>query len=276
MVKEPQIIFLGTGGSPETINSQTRSGAGIVIQYGKHQVLLEAGPGTIQKAAHYGVDLRKTDIILVSHNHIGHSNDLNLAISKITDGGLNKNATLISTKETISGSDKILLSSYKNMLKEVKEVKAGDSMQIDEIRIQTLSTYHSNENVGFRITTPDFILTYSSDTALKKDLLNQYKGTDILILNVVGAHKYKSRFNLNIDRAAEIIEAIKPKLTILTHFGEEMIKFDPLYKARMVAKQTLQQVIAAHDGMVINPNSYSAHLDQRTLGKFIVKKEDKK
>ena len=44
-----------------------------------------------------------------------------------------------------------------------------------------------------------------------------------------------------------------------------MLKADPLYEAREIQKKTGVQIIAAKDGMVVNPISYAAGLRQRTL-----------
>jgi phosphoribosyl 1,2-cyclic phosphodiesterase len=83
-------------------------------------------------------------------------------------------------------------------------------------------------------------------------------------LNIV--HPFNNKENqLSSDDAVKIINKVKPKLTIITHFGIKMLKADPLYEAREIQKKTGVQIIAAKDGMVINPISYSAGLRQRTL-----------
>ena len=47
-----------------------------------------------------------------------------------------------------------------------------------------------------------------------------------------------------------------------------MIKADILNEARHIQKETGVQVIAAKEGMVINPISYSANLKQKTLNLY--------
>ena len=47
-----------------------------------------------------------------------------------------------------------------------------------------------------------------------------------------------------------------------------MLDADPIYEAREIQKQTGVQVIAAEDGMAIDPLSYSADLKQRTLNLY--------
>jgi hypothetical protein len=47
-----------------------------------------------------------------------------------------------------------------------------------------------------------------------------------------------------------------------------MIKADPLYEAREIQRRTNVQTIAAKDGMVINPATYSAKSRNKTLNTF--------
>ncbi|MBC8444422.1 hypothetical protein H8D83_02435 [Candidatus Woesearchaeota archaeon] len=86
-------------------------------------------------------------------------------------------------------------------------------------------------------------------------------------MNVVYPSNNKEK-QLSSDDAVKIINKVKPKVVIITHFGIKMLKADPLYEAREIQKQTGIQIIAAKDGMVINPISYSTGLRQKTLNMY--------
>ncbi len=73
---------------------------------------------------------------------------------------------------------------------------------------------------------------------------------------------YKCR---NPRRRKKIINKVKPRLAIITHFGIKMLKADPLYEAREIQNKTGVQIISAKDGMTIDPISYSSGLRQKTL-----------
>ena len=60
-------------------------------------------------------------------------------------------------------------------------------------------------------------------------------------------------------------------MAIITHFGINFLKADPLYEIREIQKQTNTQVIAAKDGMVVNPISYDVQQGQKTLYKYAKK-----
>jgi phosphoribosyl 1,2-cyclic phosphodiesterase len=63
--------------------------------------------------------------------------------------------------------------------------------------------------------------------------------------------------SLNSENAAKIISLIKPKIAVLTHFGLDMLKADPINEAREVQRLTGIQTIAAKDGLAIAPTNYT-------------------
>jgi phosphoribosyl 1,2-cyclic phosphodiesterase len=84
-------------------------------------------------------------------------------------------------------------------------------------------------------------------------------------MNVPGVNKQAAQDNLSIEDAIDLITAVEPRLAILTHFGNSVLDADPLHQVREIHKATGVQTIAARDGMVINPLSYSVDKGQRTL-----------
>ena len=65
--------------------------------------------------------------------------------------------------------------------------------------------------------------------------------------------------NLDVNAAIQIISHVKPRMAILTHFGLQMLKADPIVQAREVQKITGIQTIAAYDGLAIGPGSGPYH-----------------
>ena len=82
-----------------------------------------------------------------------------------------------------------------------------------------------------------------------------YEG-ELVIINVVFVEPRPDTGNpllptahLSIPDAEEIIQAIRPKTAIITHFGHQMWQLDPQNTARMMTERTGFRVIAASDGM---------------------------
>lgn len=271
-IEGSRILFLGTGGQSIVVGKQIRASGGIVIQAAGNQLHLDPGPGSIIRAVENGINLRENTALLVSHKHIGHCNDVNAVIDAMTYSGLDRQGVLISNETLINGTEEILpylTKFHKTCLEKVMVLKEGQRIGINEIEIQALPTKHSEpNNIGFKIFTPDFNLVYTSDTDYSASIAESYQGCDILILNVVNPTEFKTTGNLCTEDAVKIIEKVKPRLSIITHFGIKMIEADPLNEAREIQKKTGHQVIAAKDGMSINPATYAAKSTQKSLKSY--------
>lgn len=206
---------------------------------------------------------------MVSHAHLSHSNDVNAVIDAMTYSGLDKIGVLVANKTTLHGAENYqpaLLPYYRNFLERFIVLEAGQRVGINEIEILALKAKHSEPNtIGFKFFSPYFTLSYSSDTKYFPELAEEFKNSNILILNVPHIKKEDAKDNLCIEDAIKLIKEVKPRLAIIQHFGIDMFKGDPLCQIREIQKATGVQTIAAKDGMVINPLSYSVEQGQRTL-----------
>lgn len=273
MIISPKIIFLGTGGDAMTASRQIRATGGIVIQVDGYQFHMDPGPGSTLMARQCGINLRENTAVLVSHAHMNHAHDVNAVLSAMTYSGLDTKGVFIGSKSVIEGHEGIqapLHLFYHKCVERILNIKPGQRIGIESIEIQTLKAFHDDPTaVGFKIFTPHFIVTYSGDTKYHKDLITEYANSDILILNCVHPFDHGGKdWQLSSDDVVNILKQVQPKLCIITHFGKNMIAADPLCEAREIQRKTGIQVIAAKDGMVIQPDSYSARLNQKTLNLY--------
>ena len=81
-------------------------------------------------------------------------------------------------------------------------------------------------------------------------------------------HLEKNEGHLCANDALEIFKEAKPSLGIITHFGSKMLAANPINIAREIERQSSINVIAAKDGMSINPMIFSKEMKQRTLGSY--------
>ena len=254
------------------MGKQIRASGGIILQINENQFHIDPGPSSLLMAREVGVNLRGNTALLVSHNHLNHCNDINAVVDAMTYSGFDKTGVLIANNTVINGSrdyTPFLQEYYKNCLERYIVLNAGQKVGINDIEIKALKAKHSETNaIGFKFFTPQYTLTYSGDTKYSAEVVEEYKNSNILILNVPFLKKEKENDGLSKEDAVKIINAVKPRLTIITHFGMDFIKSDPLYEVREIQKETNCQVIAAKDGMVINPLSYSVEQGQRTLVAF--------
>ena len=269
------ILFLGTSGGKEVTEKQLLASGGIIIRSDEHQIHIDPGPGALVMAKHFGVDLRKNTFVLVSHNHINHVNDLNAVIATMTHSGIDRQGILLTAESVVHGlkdeQENYIIKPYltkyhKKALEDIKILKPKKNFILEDIEIKALRAIHSDTKaIGFKIITPGFSMVYSGDTEINNDIITQYKGAEIFILNVQHPPSIKERGNMNIDDVIKIIKKNPPKLLILNHFKSRFLKQDLLYESRRLKKEFGVDTIIAKEGMIINPKTYSANLKQKTL-----------
>ena len=258
-----RLIFLGTAGSTAVVNKQLRSSGGIILQAEGLQFHLDPGPGAVQKAGEFGLALHQTTAVLVSHNHINHCNDLNAVVEAMTHSGIEHRGIVLGSKSVLQAMDNshpFLTKYHQTLLEKVMPLEKKHKVGIELIEIHALSAQHTDPTaIGFKFFCPKFTLSYTGDTALTPELLEELAGTDILILNVPYPGNRATGLNLDTEAAIKIISQVRPKLAVLTHFGLEMLKTDPLQEARDILRITGVQTIAARDGLAIIPEGYNEY-----------------
>jgi len=272
-----RIVFLGTAGNLSVVSKQARSSGGFIVQVDETQLHVDPGPGALTNAALSGISVRGHTGILVTHAHLNHSNDLNALIGAMTLNGLDRHGVLVAPESVIKGSERLkpaLHDHFANHLEKIITVQPGKRIAIENIEIQPLVTKHADSHaLGYKMFTPEFVLTYTGDTDYLPELGELYSGADILIINCQNPGKSKEPGLCTAD-VVKILKKAQPKLCILTHFTQKMLDAKPLYEAREIQKQTGITVIAAEDGMTLDPVAYSAELKQKTLNVFTAGKED--
>ncbi len=265
-----RIVFLGTAGNLSVVSKQARSSGGFVVQVDDFQMHIDPGPGALTNAALCGINVRGHTAILVSHAHLNHCNDLNALITAMTLNGLDNHGVLIAPESVVHGTAHLkpmLQDHFAHHLEKIIIAQPHKKIAVENIEIHPLPATHADPNaLGYKLFTPEFVLAYSGDTSYTPELGEHYAGADILVLNC--PHPGKSKEGMCTQDAIKIVNKVKPKLCILTHFSQKMLDAKPLYEAREIQKQTGVQVIAAEDGMIIDPVSYAVQLQQKTLNLF--------
>ncbi|MFH0875108.1 MAG: MBL fold metallo-hydrolase [archaeon] len=267
-----RILFLGTGGDSIVIGKQFRASGGIILEAEGNQIHIDPGPGALVLAKYYGVNLRENTALFLSHNHLNHAGDANAVISAMTHNGLDKKGVLVASESCLNATpdnEPFVHSFYKSCVERVISVNPGSKIGINQLDIKIIKTKHlDTSGVGFKFYTPKFTLGYVSDTEYFNDLCEEYGNSDILILNVTHPGSVKCPGSMNTESATAFLQKTKPRLAIITHFGVKMLESDPLYEARELQKETGVQVIAAKDGMIISPETYSSEQRQKTLKSY--------
>jgi ribonuclease BN (tRNA processing enzyme) len=108
---------------------------------------------------------------------------------------------------------------------------------------------HPVQTYGLKFFLGDDVISIVSDTNYFDELVQIYKDSTILILNVVFYQKRKDIQHLSLDEALEIIKKIKPRRAIITHFGMTMLKAKPHILEENIRKDLKIDSSFAYDGM---------------------------
>ncbi len=250
-----KIKFLGTAGARFVMITQFRSSAGTVLSLNGTNILIDPGPGTLVRFASSKPKLNpaKLHAIILTHKHLDHSNDVNVMIEAMTEGGFKHRGVLLCPNDALTdGGDAVVLNYYKGLLERIEVLKEGGTYTVGEIKINTPKRHvHGVETYGLNIGLKDeeeTKVSFIADTRYFDGLENYYDGK-ALVLNVVMYQRREGVDHLCVEDAKKIIEARRPRVAILTHFGMTMLRNKPWVIAKRLSEETGVEVIAARDGM---------------------------
>jgi phosphoribosyl 1,2-cyclic phosphodiesterase len=242
------ITFLGTAGARFVVIRQFLASGGAWLNLGNTQILFDPGPGSLVQAAKRKLDPTKLHAILLSHRHLDHSGDINIMIEAMTDGGTKKRGTVFAPSDALN-QDPVILSYLQSYPQDIQVLTEDGSYMINDVSFSTpIRHKHPVETYGFIFQTPRHTFSWITDTRYFEDLAEHYEG-DLLVINVVRLKPGAPIDHLALPEAKSIIEELRPRIAILTHFGMTMWRAKPWELAKKLTEETGIQVIAARDGM---------------------------
>jgi len=261
---EDNLVILGSGGGRHHIRTQHRATGGYLYKFNGIQAHIDPGPGAIVRINQYNENPTKTDLFFVTHFHIDHFNDLSAVIESsrviLHDRNYNyfKKGILFTTKDTMQFIPKYHL----NMLEKVVPFNAGDKYIYNGVEIIGTRVIHSPkvEGFGIRFNLKDYSLAFSSDTMVFDGFSEQFRGVNILILNLLRPDSITCKRHLCTDEVIPYLNKINPPLDslIITHFGSFMDgprskgkNYVPSQVKKFKDETNIKNIIAAQDGMKI-------------------------
>jgi len=224
-----RVKFLGTAGARFVVMSQLRKSGGIWLTLDKTNILVDPGPGSLVRCLSSKPRLNPRDLdgIILSHRHLDHSNDVNIMIEAMTNGGFDRRGVVFAPSDAID-TDPVILKYVRDYVEKVEVLKEKGTYNLGNISFSTpvKHLHHGVETYGINFYGKDISVSYISDTTYFDGIESYYNG-DVLILNVVRLKKSDKIQHLSLEDAEKIISRNKPKLTVLTHFGMTMIKAKP-------------------------------------------------
>lgn len=242
------ITFLGTAGARFVMIHQFLASGGAWLNLGGTQIVLDPGPGSLVQATKRKLDATKLDAIILSHKHLDHSGDINIMIEAMTNGGTNKRGVVLAPADALD-PEPVILPYLRSFPQRIGVLTEGGSYEINDVSIETPVRHrHAVEAYGLIFRTPRHTFSWVVDTRYFEGLAGHYEG-ELLVINVVRLNPGTPIDHLSLPEARSIIEEVKPRVAILTHFGMTMWRAKPWQLAEQLTNQTGVKVIAARDGM---------------------------
>jgi ribonuclease BN (tRNA processing enzyme) len=242
------ITFLGTAGARFVVTKQFLASGGAWLNLGGTEILFDPGPGCLVHSVKKKLDASKLKAIILSHKHLDHSGDINIMIEAMTEGGWKQRGVVFAPSDALK-QEAVILPYLQNYPQKVDVLSEGRSYSIEDISFETpIRHVHPVETYGFIIRTPRHSISWITDTKYFDRLSSYYRG-ELLIVNVVLLESRGGVDHLSIPEAKQIIEEVRPKTAILTHFGMSLWRAKPWELAQKLSEDTGVKVVAARDGM---------------------------
>jgi phosphoribosyl 1,2-cyclic phosphodiesterase len=246
------IKFFGTGGARFVVSSQIRATGGLWLRYRDTNLYIDPGPGAIVRISESGDPFtpKRLDGLILTHKHLDHANDANVIIEAMTEGGFNRQGTLFCPADAM-GEDPIILRHARTYPASTVLLEPGGLYSIKDVSFSTpVKHRHPVDTYGllFSLSTTIGLIT---DTRYFDELPDHYPA-ECLIVNVLRTQPIEDHDpveHLALGDFVRIINRIRPRVAIMTHFGLKMVKEGPDEIAADISRQTGIRVIAAHDGM---------------------------
>ncbi len=250
------IKFLGTAGARFVMARQVRHSAGTLVHLGGRNIMLDPGPGTLTRcaASRPRIDVASLDAVVLTHAHIDHSNDVSVLVDAMTRGGLNKRGALFAPAQCLDGPERVVLNYLRDFPQRVEALEAGSDYELGGVTFSTSARHHHGvETYGIKFHREAGDLSFLVDTAYFDALADSYRGSEVLVINVVlhEEHKKGNVPHLSLGQAEALIKDISPRLAVLTHFGMTMLKARPWELAARMSERLGIEVRAASDGMTL-------------------------
>ncbi len=246
--EETRVVILGTG---TPIPDAYRAGPGIAVVHKGETYLFDVGAGTVRNAtvARYRYDipsLYPTQICcaFITHMHSDHTLDLmelgytmwwrrREGLKLWGPAGMGEmvagmKATMLPDTRIRSSGTQPLPNAAGNQIDFV-EIQEGVLLQKDDLTITAFPVNHGDIKpaFGFKVVTPDKSVVISGDTAFSERLIEEARGVDILlheVISVAGLEKttafwqsyHKKAHTTSVDVGRVAMQA-KPGLLVLYH-----------------------------------------------------------
>jgi phosphoribosyl 1,2-cyclic phosphodiesterase len=251
MVMNNTLTFLGTAGARVMVANQNQASGGLWLNLQGVEILIDPGPGSIVQSSRRNLKAEKLQAIILTHRHLDHSGDMNIMVEAMTQGGFARHGMVFLPSDAL-GPEPVIYSYLKKFIDELVTLEEGKSYRIGPVSFSTpVRHIHGVETYGLKFQVGANTFAYIADSRFFEGLVDHYRA-DILLINVVFMDNRFKIDHLSAVDVETIVERIRPRVAILSHFGMQIWQANPLEVAARLTQKTGIPVIAARDGLVFD------------------------
>lgn len=257
-----KIVILGSG---SIIPTSSRFSSSILLENGDLRVLMDIGPGTIEKLRRLRVDPNTISVLLLTHFHLDHTLDLP-ALLKIRlfneIGGANPSPPqlkLIGPVGLRNFLEKIVLDegvygylsqmmSYDSYVS-LYEVREGLAYDSGRLKVYALPVEHFN-GLAYRVELGGCSLAYSGDTVYDENMVKLAENVCVLIHECSFPSEIMLGKHSSEKDLIRVVRKAKPKILIVTHLYPAWENREKELEELLV-KEPVHRVIIARDMDII-------------------------
>jgi phosphoribosyl 1,2-cyclic phosphodiesterase len=155
------------------------------------------------------------------------------------------------------GLDPLILNYAINFPGQIVVIEENKRYQVGNFEFLTSVRHiHPAETYGIKFNFHGRSVALLSDTRYFPELADFYR-VDLLIISVVFYQPRPGVDHLSFADVESLLDKIRPKRTILSHFGMTMLKAKPHLLAEDLSARLKLKVAAAYDGMTLTDNDFS-------------------
>jgi len=213
---------------------------------GERPILIDCGPGTLDRLCEHGTPVEAIEVILITHFHVDHVSDLAAVflsrwLRNLDKGPGAHRLTVIGPVgladhiATVSKLNQPWISEYEF---DIVELGAGSYVfpnrsRYDGLSLDTVPTGHTENSICYRLTDSEGRrFFYSGDTDYNEALLPLADGAELAILECSMPDEKKLPGHLTPRLAGKLAEKSHVRRLLLTHFYEEVLTVDIVTEVR--------------------------------------------
>jgi len=230
-----KLTVLGAG---TCVPSEGYSPSGHLVEFDEIAVLMDIGPGTLNRMSAQGVNYQELNYILLSHFHPDHTLDLLtfLQASNSTPGWKRTEPLALVGGYGLENFLHQLFCIFEGTEPESFDLKVfelgTDTLSFEGWSLGTELTGHTENSLAFRLSTGEKSIVYSGDAAQVEGLLRLAQEVDLLLCECSLPSEMATEDHLTPVQVGQLARDAHVARLVLTHLYPQTLPFDILAQVK--------------------------------------------